>query len=92
MKGRIGALCASLLLANLSMGCMHGHSEEFKGEAFTTLKEQQIANPDAGLEVKPVEGIASTTADHVSENYHERQKKSHQDDDFEFLVESMPKN
>lgn len=89
MKRRIGALSASLLLASLSMACMHSHSEEFKGESYTTLKEQQIANPDAAEEARPVEGIASTTADHVTANYHESQRGSHNSDSTSTL-ESMP--
>ena len=90
MKRRIGALLTSLLLANLSMGCMHNHSNEFKGESYATLKEQQIANPDAGQDAEPIEGIASTTADHVTANYHERQQASHQDGDVTFILEGMP--
>ena len=71
---------------------MHSHSEEFIGESFTTLKEQQIANSDAGQQVEPVEGIASTTADHVSANYHERQQAQYQDDGVVFLLDSMSRN
>jgi hypothetical protein len=78
MTRKIGVLCASLLLANLSMACMHNHSEEWRGESYTTLKEQQIANPDAGEEAQPAEGIASTTADHVTANYHENQQAGSQ--------------
>jgi hypothetical protein len=90
MKRRIGALWASLMLASLSVACAHSPSEEFTGESFTTLKERQIANPEAGQEAKPVEGIASTTADHVTANYHERQQTGHQDGDDTFLLNSMP--
>ena len=90
MKRRIGALWASLMLANLSMACTHSHSQEFAGESYATLKEQQIANPDAGQEAEPIEGIASTTADHVTANYHERQQASHQDGDVTFILEGMP--
>ena len=89
MTRKIGVLCASLLLANLSMACMHNHSEEWSGESYTTLKEQQIANPDAAEETRPVEGIASTTADHVTANYHESQRGSHNSDSTSTL-ESMP--
>ena len=92
MKRRIGALLTSLLLANLSMACMHNHSDEFKGESYATLKQQQIANPNAGEQVEPIEGIASTTADHVSVNYHQRQEASHQDDGFSFLLEEIGEN
>jgi hypothetical protein len=88
MKRRIGALSATLLLASLSLGCMHNPSEEFKGEAYTTLKEQQIANPGAGEDAQPIEGIASTTADHVSANYHKSQRNSH-DRDSESTLKSM---
>ena len=78
MKAMIGVLSTSLLLVSLSTGCMHSHSEEFVGASYAALKEQQIANPDAGQEAQPVEGIASTTADQVNANYHERQQASSQ--------------
>ena len=90
MKRRISALLASLWLANLSMACMHNHSDEFRGESYQTLKQQQIANPDAGQEAEPIEGIASTTADHVSANYHERQQVQYQDEASGFLLDSIP--
>jgi hypothetical protein len=92
MKRKIGALLASLLLANLSMACMHSHSDEFRGESYATLKQEQIANPDAGQEAEPIEGIASTTADHVSANYHERQQAQYQDDGVVFLLDSISEN
>ena len=89
MRRRIGALCASLLLAYLSMACTHNHSDQFKGESYATLKEQQIANPDAGQETEPIDGVASPTADHVSGNYHERQQVQYQDEGRAPLLDSV---
>jgi hypothetical protein len=92
MKRRIGALLTSLLLASLGTACMHNHSDEFKGESYATLKQQQIANPEAGKTAEPIEGIAATTADHVSVNYHQRQEAAHQDDGFTMLLEEIGEN
>jgi hypothetical protein len=64
----------ALVLAGLSAACApHSHVDDHWGEAYRSQKEQQIANPAAGDEVKPVEGMASTTARDVSTTYHTRQ-------------------
>jgi hypothetical protein len=90
MKRTIRALWTSLMLASLSLACAHSPSQEFTGESYTTLKQQQIANPDAGQDAEPIEGIASTTADHVTANYHERQQAGNQDGDVTFILDGMP--
>jgi hypothetical protein len=90
MKRTIGAFWAGLLLASLTMACAHSPSQEFTGESYEALKRQQIANPDAGQDAEPIEGIASTTADHVTANYHERQQASQQDGDVTFILDGMP--
>jgi len=90
MRRRIGALLTSLLLAHLSMACVHNnHSDEFKGESYATLKQEQLANPDAGQETEPIDGVASPTADHVSVNYHERQQVQYQDEGRAPLLDSV---
>lgn len=67
-------VAATLLVAALSAGCaQHSHIEDHWGESQRTLKAQQIANPDAGKEVKVVEGMNSATARDVTATYHSRQ-------------------
>ena len=69
----------ALVLAGLSLGCAgHSHVDDHWGESHRTLKAQQIANPDAGNEVRPVEGMAATTARDVSATYHVRQAEQPQ--------------
>lgn len=71
---RLGS--CGLLLAALATGCSaanHSHVEDHWGESYRTLKAQQIANPNAGQDPKPVEGMNSTTARDVTATYHSRQ-------------------
>ncbi len=74
------ALLIGLALLIANMGCAHSHSEAQMGESYHTLKAQMIANPEAGGEVQPVEGIGATTADEVTGNYHARQQEQAHDD------------
>jgi hypothetical protein len=66
-----------VVLAALSAGCAsadkYSHTEDHWGESYRTLKAQQIANPEAGKEVRTVEGMNSSTARDVSATYHSRQ-------------------
>ena len=43
------------------------------------LKAQTIANPEAGDEIRPVEGMGATTADEVTGTYHARQQEQPRD-------------
>jgi hypothetical protein len=75
------ALLMAMALLIASLGCAHdNHSEEHMGESYRALKAQMIANPEAGDEVKPVDGIGATTADEVTGNYHARQQEQPHDD------------
>jgi len=69
------ALLIGLALLICNTGCAHSHSEAHTGESYHTLKAQMVANPEAGNEVQPVEGIGATTADEVTGNYHTRQQE-----------------
>jgi hypothetical protein len=77
----------AFLVANL--GCAHSHSEAHTGESYHTLKAQMIANPEAGNEVQPVEGIGATTADEVTGNYHARQQEQPNDDNPTSLLDQI---
>lgn len=73
------AILASLALSLLSVGCATTSAiDENWGTAQRSAREGMIANPDAGQDTQPVEGMAAATADDVSEYYHERQKLDHQ--------------
>ena len=75
------ALLIGLALLLWNTGCAHDrHSEAHMGESYHALKAQTIANPEAGSEVQPVEGIGATTADRVTEGYHKRQQSQPHDD------------
>lgn len=74
------ALLIGLALLLWNTGCAHhSHSEAHAGESYQALKAQTIANPEAGSEVQPVEGIGATTADRVTEGYHQRQQRQPND-------------
>ena len=65
---------AAALAAGLGTGCaQHSHVDDHWGESYRTLTAQQIENPDAGNDPKPVEGMNSTTAPDVTATYHSRQ-------------------
>jgi hypothetical protein len=84
---------SALVLLGLSAGCaQHSHVDEHWGESYRTLKAQQIANPDAGNEVRPVEGMSSTTARDVSATYHTRQAEQPQTKSNESLLEILDRN
>jgi hypothetical protein len=69
----------TLILAGLAAGCAnHSHVDDHFGESYRTLKAQQIANPDAGNEVRTVEGMSSATARDVTATYHSRQAEQPQ--------------
>jgi hypothetical protein len=74
------ALMMGLAFLIANMGCAHSHSEAHMGESYHALKAQMIANPEAGDEIRPVEGIGATTADEVTGNYHARQQEQPHDD------------
>jgi hypothetical protein len=74
------ALLIGLAFLIANMGCAHSHSQAYMGESYRTLKAQTIANPEAGDEVRPVEGIGATTADEVTGNYHARQQEQVRDE------------
>ncbi len=81
------ALLIGLVLLLWTTGCAHSHSEAHMGESYHTLKAQMIANPEAGNEVQPVEGIAATTADEVTGTYHTRQQDQPQNDSSTSLLD-----
>ena len=74
------ALLLGLALVLATLGCAHSHTEDHMGESYHTLTAQMVANPEAGDEVQPVEGIGATTADQVTGNYHQRQQEQAHDD------------
>jgi hypothetical protein len=84
---RITTTLALLLL--LGSGCVHSHVEEHWGESYRTAKAQQVENPEASDELRPVEGIGATTADHVTGNYHERQQEQSTDRDRTTLFDTI---
>jgi hypothetical protein len=83
-----------LLLATGTVGCISPdrHVEEHWGESYAELKEQQIQNPSAGDDVRPVEGLGATSADHVTTNYHTRQDEQFQDEDDSSIFELINSN
>ncbi len=84
---------SALVLLGLGAGCaQHSHVNEHWGESYQTLKAQQIANPDAGNEVRTVEGMSSTTARDVSATYHSRQAEQPQTQNSESLLEILDRN
>ena len=83
------ALLIGLVLLLWTTGCAHSHSEAHMGESYHTLKAQMIANPEAGNEVQPVEGIAATTADEVTATYHRRQQDQPQSDSSTSLLDPL---
>ncbi|MCP5060213.1 MAG: hypothetical protein GY937_26230 [bacterium] len=66
------------LACGLSVGCA-SHLDQHWGESYRTLTQNQIANPEAGSDAAPVEGLSATSADHVTTSYHERRSTSVQD-------------
>lgn len=78
-----------LALCALGAGCAHSHVDEHWGESYRTAKVTQVAHPEASDEVRPVEGIGATTADHVTDNYHERQVEQFTDRDSRTLFDTI---
>lgn len=79
MKRHIAVWTLGLGLA-AAVGCAHDHVEEHFGESYHALTEQMIANPDAGEDTRPVEGLNANDAAHVTANYHERETFKYQDE------------
>jgi hypothetical protein len=85
-KSILGLLALSLL----SVGCATTSPvDENWGAAQRSAREGMIANPDAGQDTQPVEGMAAATADDVTEYYHERQKLDHQNGDRSSVLEQL---
>jgi len=80
------SLAALLLLGG---GCAHSHVDEHWGESYRTSRAQQVENPGASDELRPVLGIGATTADHVTDNYHERQREQSTDRDTRTLFDTI---
>ena len=83
------ALLIGLVLLLWTTGCAHSHSQAHMGESYHTLKAQMIANPDAGNEVQPVEGIGAATADEVTTTYHRRQQEQAHSDNSTSLLDPL---
>lgn len=83
------------LLAGLSAGCAsadaYSHTEDHFGESQRMLKAQQIANPHAGREARPVRGMSSFTARDVTETYHFRQAEQVNTTDGGSLIDGIGK-
>jgi hypothetical protein len=79
---------AALASLGLGAGCAtDGHVDEHWGESQRTLAAQQVEHPEASDEVRPVVGLGSATADHVTENDHERQSEQFRKDEQTSLLE-----
>jgi hypothetical protein len=82
-----------VILTGLSVGCAsadtYSHTEDHFGESQRTLKAQQIANPDAGNEVRPVRGMNSATARDVTATYHFRQAEQIETQDDGSLLDGI---
>lgn len=75
------AMCCSILA--LFLGCS-GSSNLFQeetlldknwGRSYETAKYNQILNPEAGKNLKPVENLDGISSDHTVNKYHESFKK-----------------
>ena len=75
MKRRTRFLGLMVLLMTVAMtGCASWHQTyEPLGGSLAALKEAMVANPDAGQDGKPIEGLSSTTAAAVIRLYHRGQ-------------------
>jgi len=91
MKTKISKSILGLLAVSLaSLGCTTTSPvDENWGAAQQSAREGMIANPDAGKDAKPVEGMAAATAQNVTEYYHERQKLDYQDGDRTSTLEQL---
>lgn len=77
---RIQGLILCVALA-ATTGCVNPvrHVDENFGDSQRTLTAQQVANPEASDELRTVDGMAGTSADDVTVNYHERRAADVQD-------------
>jgi hypothetical protein len=87
---RLYSIAGAILLLT-SVGCISPdrHTEDHWGESHAELKAQQIQTPEAGDEVRTVEGLGATSADHVTENYHGRQAEQFEDGRPQSLIEDI---
>ena len=62
MRNTIAILCVLAFATGLLASCAPSRVETDRGTAFKLQKVNQIANPDAGKDTKPVEGLDGQAA------------------------------
>jgi hypothetical protein len=62
MRNTIAILCVLAFAAGLLASCAPSRLEMDRGTSFKLQKANQIANPDAGKDLKPVEGLDGQAA------------------------------
>jgi hypothetical protein len=62
MKNTIAILCVLAFAAGLLASCAPSRLEMDRGTSYKLLKANQIANPDAEKNLKPVEGLDAPAA------------------------------
>jgi hypothetical protein len=62
MRNLIAILCVLAFSAGLLASCAPSRLEMDRGTSYKLQKVNQIANPDAGTDVKPVEGLDGQAA------------------------------
>jgi hypothetical protein len=62
MRNTIAILCVLVFAAGLLASCAPSRLEMDRGTSYKLQKVNQIANPDAGKDLKPVEGLDGQAA------------------------------
>lgn len=79
MKMRETTCAAAALALLLGAACAKPSPvEESFGTAQRQIAADMVANPEAGNDTTPVEGLSPATADDVTTGYHERQTVDYQ--------------
>lgn len=84
MHSRCLFLMVASVLLLLFIGCSNGNislrgETEFDknlGRSYETAKYNQIANPEAGKNINPIEGLEGNAADNAVEGYQDSFKQS----------------
>jgi hypothetical protein len=79
MRYTIAILCVLFFAAGLLASCAPSRVETDRGTSFKLQKFNQIANPDAGKDTKPVEGMdgqAAASAATKRQKEFEKQEKA----------------
>ena len=76
MRNTIAILCVLAFATGLLASCAPSRVETERGTSFKLQKVNQIANPDAGKDTKPVEGLdGQAAAAAVNKNQKEFEKQ-----------------